>query len=212
MTNCDHCGDEVVGALGYTCNECGQTHCVDCRLPESHRCQGLMSNSGDETWLDERYRRSNVMANIRERDRGREEPSEERENLVDQVERMQRIRRARQEGELDELDEEELFADEEESDSPDIGPTNRSRVPDYQRESKEEEYRTATPDKTVGTQPDDTGAKSPDVNLDGSVATGEPGSENAESSTPNRLTNSLSYLLILLGVLIMSGVAAFFLV
>lgn len=42
---CQVCGKSTKG-LPYTCNRCGQEHCSDHRLPESHNCNGLKSTGG----------------------------------------------------------------------------------------------------------------------------------------------------------------------
>lgn len=36
---CSHCG-EVIVSLPFWCQRCGKAHCPNCRLPESHSCQG----------------------------------------------------------------------------------------------------------------------------------------------------------------------------
>jgi len=41
MTECDYCGKKIDGVLPHKCKFCGQIHCHNHLLPESHECIGL---------------------------------------------------------------------------------------------------------------------------------------------------------------------------
>ncbi|MFB6271118.1 MAG: AN1-type zinc finger domain-containing protein [Halobacterium sp.] len=57
MGECDRCeGDD---GISYTCNECGGTFCSEHRLPEAHRCEGLLSKDREEWFKDELSVREN---------------------------------------------------------------------------------------------------------------------------------------------------------
>ena len=41
MTECSYCGKKIDGVLPHKCKFCGQIHCHNHLLPESHDCIGL---------------------------------------------------------------------------------------------------------------------------------------------------------------------------
>jgi len=37
---CAYCGEKIK-ILAFKCHHCGESFCVDCRLPEEHKCQSV---------------------------------------------------------------------------------------------------------------------------------------------------------------------------
>ncbi|AYK13982.1 MAG: AN1-type zinc finger domain-containing protein [Methanosarcina flavescens] len=35
---CENCGCQTDFRTSYTCSRCGESFCIDCRLPEYHNC------------------------------------------------------------------------------------------------------------------------------------------------------------------------------
>lgn len=52
MTECSYCGKKIEGVLPHKCKYCGQIHCHNHILPESHNCIGLEEHKkkGQERW------------------------------------------------------------------------------------------------------------------------------------------------------------------
>lgn len=60
---CDQCGRETSG-IPFTCNECGQTHCHEHRLPEAHNCRGVKTNNLTFGEVDESPQNESTVSNI----------------------------------------------------------------------------------------------------------------------------------------------------
>jgi hypothetical protein len=43
---CKYCGCETDFLTGYVCSRCGETYCIDCRMPEVHKCEKQL----ERTW------------------------------------------------------------------------------------------------------------------------------------------------------------------
>jgi len=57
MESCSTCGEEVAD-LPYVCTYCGETHCVEHRLPESHDCLGVEDWQAVGRVLEDGFERS----------------------------------------------------------------------------------------------------------------------------------------------------------
>lgn len=74
MPTCDFCGKNIEGVLPHRCKYCGQTHCSEHLLPESHNCRGLerIKDKGVKKWKNE-FNKFNNYENKKFKNKGKKE-------------------------------------------------------------------------------------------------------------------------------------------
>ena len=65
MAECGYCGKKIEGVLPHKCKFCGQIHCHNHLLPESHDCMGLEEHKKRNL---ERWRDASTFSSVKDKD------------------------------------------------------------------------------------------------------------------------------------------------
>ena len=78
MTECNYCGKKIEGVLPHKCKFCGQIHCHNHLLPESHDCVGLEEHKKRHI---ERWRDASIFSSVKEYEEPEEIIDKPRKNI-----------------------------------------------------------------------------------------------------------------------------------